>query len=107
MPAPSKKYALVTCVIGGIAITPTLAIAQGSLASDTSQRTCAGLLANAPEVQALGPSTTNDPASSRTNNSRTGAAGTAGSAQITADSAGRVGSSQIRSDTAAFGIGGA
>jgi hypothetical protein len=79
MPAPSKKYALLTCVIGGIAVAPAFAIAQRSLASDTSQQTCAGLLANAPDVQASGPSTTNDSASSP----------------------------QTRSDTASFGFGGA
>jgi hypothetical protein len=107
MPAPSKKYALITCVIGGIAVSPTLSSAQGVMASDTAQRTCAGLLADAPDVQAIGPGTTNDSASSRTNNSRPGATGTVGSGQTGADTAGRVGSAQSRSDTASFGIGGA
>jgi hypothetical protein len=120
MPAPSKKYALIACVIGEIAVAPTFAIAQGGVASDTSQQTCAGLLANAPDVQAIGPGPTNDSASTRTNNSRSGAAESVGSGQTGADTAGRVGagqmpsnvagpvgSTQTRSDTASFGIGGA
>jgi hypothetical protein len=106
MRAPSKKYALLTCVIGGISIAPAFAMAQGPAGSDASQQTCAGLLADAPDVQAIGPGTTSDSASGRTNNSLAGAAA-AGSAQARIDTSSRTARTQNSSDTASFGIGGA
>jgi hypothetical protein len=107
MRATSKKYALITCVFGGITFAPTFLGAQETPASGASQQTCAGLLADAPEATAIGPGTTNDSGSARVSDTRAGAAGVGGVAQTGVDTTLRTGGAQSSLDTAAFGIGGA
>src|SRR3954471_7633147 len=100
MRAPSKKYALIASVYG-IALAPSFAVAQGTSPSGASQQTCAGLLADAPDVTAIGPGATNDSASARVSDTRSGAAGVSVGAQAGVDTAVRAGGAQTRSDTSA------
>src|SRR3954464_2923570 len=107
MRAPSKKYGLIVSAMYGIVVVPAFAVAQGTASPDASQQTCAGLLADASDVTAIGPGATNDSASARVPDTRSGTAGVSGGAQAGVDTTVRAGGAQTRSNTAAFGIGGA